>query len=64
MASDSYGWWMAGRLYSWNNPDQMLLEGTEPDSSNSNNTIPYTGNENKSRVASGASLVSCSMAMT
>jgi hypothetical protein len=54
MASDSYGWWMAGRLYNWNNPDQMLLEGTEPDPSNSQNTIPYTANENKSRVTSGA----------
>ena len=54
MASDSYGWWMAGRLYNWNNPDQMLLEGTEPDPSNANNTIPYTSNENKSRVTSGA----------
>lgn len=54
MASDSYGWWMAGRLYNWNNPDQMLLEGTEPDPGNSNNTIPYTANENKSRITSGA----------
>jgi hypothetical protein len=54
MASDSYGWWMAGRLYNWNNPDEMLLEGTEPDPSNSNNTIPFTANENKSRVTSGA----------
>jgi IPT/TIG domain/Alpha galactosidase C-terminal beta sandwich domain len=54
MASESYGWWLAGRLYNWNNPDEMLLEGTEPDPSNSNNTIPYTANENKSRVTSGA----------
>lgn len=56
MASDSYGWWMAGRLYNWNNPDQMLLEGTEPDPSDpsGNTKIPYTANENKSRVTSGA----------
>jgi IPT/TIG domain/Alpha galactosidase C-terminal beta sandwich domain len=54
MASDSYGWWMAGRLYNWNNPDEMLLEGTEPDPTNSSNSIPFTANENKSRVTSGA----------
>jgi hypothetical protein len=28
MASASYGWWMAC-IYNWNDPDEMLLEGTE-----------------------------------
>jgi hypothetical protein len=53
MASASYGWWMAGRLYNWNDPDEMLLEGTETPSS-STTAVPFTANENKSRVTSGA----------
>ena len=53
MASDSYGWWMAGRIYDWNDPDEMLLEGTETPA-NSTTAVPYTANENKSRVTSGA----------
>lgn len=53
MASDSYGWWMAGRIYDWNDPDEMLLEGTETPSGTTT-AVPYTANENKSRVTSGA----------
>jgi hypothetical protein len=53
MASDSYGWWMAGRIYNWNDPDEMLLEGTETPSGSST-AVPFTANENKSRVTSGA----------
>ncbi|WP_160115294.1 IPT/TIG domain-containing protein [Bryocella elongata] len=53
MASESYGWWMAGRMYDWNDPDEMLLEGTETPSG-STTAVPYTANENKSRVTSGA----------
>lgn len=41
MNSASYGWWLAGRLYNYNDPDQMVLEG-------------FTNNENKSRVTSAA----------
>lgn len=41
MNSASYGWWLAGPLYNYNDPDQMVLEG-------------YTSNENKSRVTSAA----------
>jgi hypothetical protein len=41
MNSASYGWWLAGRLYNYNDPDQMVLEG-------------YTQYENKSRVTSAA----------
>jgi IPT/TIG domain/Alpha galactosidase C-terminal beta sandwich domain/Carbohydrate binding module (family 35) len=53
MASASYGWWMAGRIYNWNDPDEMLLEGTETPSGSST-PVPFTANENKSRVTSGA----------
>jgi hypothetical protein len=53
MASASYGWWMAGRMYNWNDPDEMLLEGTETPSG-STTAVPFTANENKSRVTSGA----------
>jgi hypothetical protein len=53
MASASYGWWMAGRIYNWNDPDEMLLEGTETPSGSST-AVPFTANENKSRVTSGA----------
>jgi hypothetical protein len=41
MNSASYGWWLAGRLYNYNDPDQMVLEG-------------FTQYENKSRVTSAA----------
>jgi Alpha galactosidase C-terminal beta sandwich domain len=41
MNSASYGWWLAGRLYNFNDPDQIVLEG-------------FTSNENKSRVTSTA----------
>ncbi len=41
MNSASYGWWLAGTLYNYNDPDQMVLEG-------------FTSNENKSRVTSAA----------
>jgi hypothetical protein len=41
MNSESYGWWLAGRLYGYNDPDEIHLEG-------------YTLNENKSRVTSTA----------
>jgi len=51
--SHSYGWWMAGRIYNWNDPDQMLLEGTGKPSGSST-PVPLTANENKSRVTSGA----------
>jgi IPT/TIG domain/Carbohydrate binding module (family 35)/Alpha galactosidase C-terminal beta sandwich domain len=53
MDSASYGWWMAGRIYNWNDPDEMLLEGTETPSGSST-AVPFTANENKSRVTSGA----------
>jgi hypothetical protein len=53
MASESYGWWMAGRIYDWNDPDEMLLEGTETPSG-ATTPVPYTANENQSRVTSGA----------
>jgi len=53
MASASYGWWMAGRIYNWNDPDEMPLEGTETPSGSST-PVPLTANENKSRVTSGA----------
>lgn len=41
MNSASYGWWLAGTLYNYNDPDQMVLEG-------------FTSYENKSRVTSAA----------
>jgi hypothetical protein len=41
MNSASYGWWLAGRLYNFNDPDQIVLEG-------------FSSNENKSRVTSAA----------
>jgi hypothetical protein len=41
MNSASYGWWLAGRLYNYSDPDQIVLEG-------------FTQNENKSRVTSAA----------
>ena len=41
MNSASYGWWLAGRLYNFNDPDQIVMEG-------------FTANENKSRVTSTA----------
>ena len=41
MNSATYGWWIAGRLYNFNDPDQIVLEG-------------FTSNENKSRVTSTA----------
>jgi hypothetical protein len=41
MNSASYGWWLAGRLYNFNDPDQIVMEG-------------FTSNENKSRVTSAA----------
>jgi hypothetical protein len=53
MDSAGYGWWMAGRIYNWNDPDEMLLEGTETPSGSST-PVPFTANENKSRVTSGA----------
>lgn len=53
MDSEGYGWWMAGRIYNWNDPDEMLLEGTETPSG-STTAVPFTANENQSRVTSGA----------
>ena len=53
MASASYGWWMAGRIYDWIDPDEMLLEGTETPSG-ATTAVPFTANENQSRVTSGA----------
>jgi len=41
MNSASYGWWLAGHLYNFNDPDQIVMEG-------------FTTNENKSRVTSTA----------
>ena len=41
MQSVSYGWWMSGRLYQFNDPDMMEFAGV-------------TGNENQSRLISGA----------
>jgi len=41
MNSASYGWWLAGRVYAYNDPDNIRLEG-------------YTSYENKSRVTSTA----------
>jgi hypothetical protein len=41
MNSATYGWWLAGRLYNFNDPDQIVMEG-------------FTANENKSRVTSTA----------
>lgn len=53
MASASFGWWLAGRLYNWNDPDGLLLGGTETPSGSST-PFAFTANENKSRVTSGA----------
>jgi len=41
MNSASYGWWLAGALYNYNDPDQIVMEG-------------FTSYENKSRVTSAA----------
>lgn len=41
MNSETYGWWMSGRLYAFNDPDHMVLEG-------------HSANENVSRVTSAA----------
>jgi Alpha galactosidase C-terminal beta sandwich domain len=41
MNSAGYGWWLAGRLYNFNDPDQIVMEG-------------FTSYENKSRVTSTA----------
>ena len=41
MQSVSYGWWMSGRLYQYNDPDLMQFTGA-------------TANENQSRLISGA----------
>jgi hypothetical protein len=41
MQSVSYGWWMSGRLYQFNDPDLMQFAGA-------------TANENQSRLISGA----------
>jgi hypothetical protein len=48
MNSESYGWWLAGRLYNWNDPDMIHLENTDTKGT------PYTSNENKSRTTSVA----------
>jgi hypothetical protein len=41
MNSAGYGWWASGRLYAFNDPDHMVLDG-------------FTPSENQSRVTSGA----------
>ncbi|HEY3414087.1 MAG TPA: alpha-galactosidase [Armatimonadota bacterium] len=41
MNSAAYGWWMSGRLYAYNDPDHLVLEG-------------HSAAENRSRVTSGA----------
>jgi alpha-galactosidase len=41
MQSVSYGWWISGRLYQFNDPDMMQFAGATP-------------NENQSRLISGA----------
>jgi hypothetical protein len=41
MNSAGYGWWLSGRLYAFNDPDHIVLEG-------------HSANENASRVTSGA----------
>jgi hypothetical protein len=41
MNSASYGWWMSGRLYRFNDPDAMVFEG-------------FTPNDNMTRLISGA----------
>jgi hypothetical protein len=48
MNSESYGWWLAGRLYNWNDPDEIHLENTDTTGT------PYTTYENKSRMTSVA----------
>jgi hypothetical protein len=40
MNCESYGWWASGRLYAFNDPDHMVLEGHSPA-------------ENRSRITSG-----------
>ena len=50
MNSESYGWWLAGRLYNWNDPDEIHFENTDTSST----AVPYTLNENKSRMTSVA----------
>ncbi len=40
MNSATYGWWLSGALYEYNDPDHMVLEGHSPD-------------ENMSRITSG-----------
>lgn len=41
MNSASYGWWMSGRLYAFNDPDAMVFEG-------------FSRNDNMTRLISGA----------
>ena len=48
MNSESYGWWMAGRIYNWNDPDMIHVENTDTTGT------AYTSYENKSRVISTA----------
>lgn len=40
MNSVTYGWWLGGTLYEYNDPDHLVLEG-------------YTADENMSRITSG-----------
>jgi alpha-galactosidase len=48
MNSESYGWWMAGRIYNWNDPDMIHVENPYA------GQTAYTSYENKSRVTSTA----------
>ena len=48
MNSESYGWWMAGRIYNWNDPDMIHVENEDATGT------AYTSYENKSRVTSTA----------
>ena len=51
MNSAGYGWWLAGRLYNFNDPDQIVMEG-------------FTSYENKSRSPRQRSRATCWMGMT
>ena len=48
MNSESYGWWMAGRIDNWNDPDMIHVENEDATGT------AYTSYENKSRVTSTA----------
>lgn len=47
MNSENYGWWLAGTLYNWNDPDMVHLV-------NDDTTKSYSAMENKSNVTSKA----------